>query len=518
MNFRAGLRALLAVTAPLLLNTLALSASEPEALRFDVRAFEIEGSLPIPVDRSQAILVPFTGKAVGLEELQAAAKALESELSAQGYVFYHVVLPPQTLGETVKLRVLPFALADVSVSGNKHFSNENVLASLPALKPGESPNVAAVARDRAHSNEHPARQVDVTFRQSQTPDSVDADVKVQDSRPLRVYASLQNTGEDRTGDWRSTIGVRHGNLFNRDHALSASYTSSPGHWDDVRQYGLFYTAPFYSLGGSLTAFASHSDVDSGTIAEAFNVSGGGDFVGLRWKQHLTPAGAYSHSLELGIEDRFFDNGMEFGSTDLGIDVRSRPVTLAYQGRIDRSGATYAGRLEYARNLSTGNHNNDSAYSGNRMGADPEWDAWRGSIEGNRAAGPWILGARIAGQYSDEPLISGEQFGIGGAQSVRGLKEREVSGDKGYLLTIEASTPLPWEGVRAAVFMDNGEVWIKNASAGQHSRQDAASVGVGLRWSYGGWISLVLDIAQVVDGTDATDSGHRRAHTALVAQF
>jgi hemolysin activation/secretion protein len=302
MSYRNKRGALLVVIVTALTAIPAFAASEPEPPRFQARGFEIEGELPIPREQAQVVLAPFVGESVGLEQLQGAAKALEAELSARGHAFYRVVLPPQTLeGSVVRLRVLPFKLAGIAVSGNHNFSNENVLASLPALRQGESPNVARVARNRAHVNEHPAKRVEVTFQQSRMPDAVDADVKVQDSPPLSVYASLQNTGEDRTGDWRATVGVRHGNLFDRDHALSASYTSSPGHWGDVRQYGMFYTVPFYAQGGSLTAFASYSNVNSGTIADAFQVSGGGKFFGARWKQHLTPAGAYSHAVEAGAE-------------------------------------------------------------------------------------------------------------------------------------------------------------------------------------------------------------------------
>ena len=63
---------------------------------------------------------------------------IEAELTASGYAFYRVIVPPQALESVVKIQVLPFRLANVSVSGNKHFSNENVLASLPSLRKGDT--------------------------------------------------------------------------------------------------------------------------------------------------------------------------------------------------------------------------------------------------------------------------------------------------------------------------------------------------------------------------------------------
>ena len=105
--------------------------------QFEVTGYEIEGDLPIPRERAQAILAPYTGRAVTLSQLKDAAKALETALSESGYPFYRVILPAQTAESVVKLRVLTFRLGNVSVQNNRYFSKENVLRSLPALRPGE---------------------------------------------------------------------------------------------------------------------------------------------------------------------------------------------------------------------------------------------------------------------------------------------------------------------------------------------------------------------------------------------
>ena len=95
------------------------------------------------------------------------------------------------------------------------------------MKKGESPNIAAIGRNRSAANEHPSKQLDITFRQSDIPDSVDADVKVTDERPLGFFVGLNNTGDRRTGNWRATLGAQHTNLWNLDHSVTATYTTSP---------------------------------------------------------------------------------------------------------------------------------------------------------------------------------------------------------------------------------------------------------------------------------------------------
>jgi len=490
-------------------------AAEP---RFAVLSFQFEGDLPIPRERALAILAPYTGEAVRIEDLQSAAAALEAELLARGFSFYRVILPPQSLEGTALLRVLPFKLANATVSGNRHFSTQNVLRSLPALRKGESPNIGEVGRNRAAANEHPTKEIDITFRQSETPDSVDAEVRVQDQAPFSVFIGLNNTGDRRTGSYRATLGVQHSNLWDRDHSVTATYTTSPEKTSEVKQYGLYYRIPFYPVSGALTVFYAFSDVNSGTVANAFEVSGRGEFAGVHWRQHLTPIGAYSHSLEAGLDDRFFDNNVVFGATQLGVDVRSRPVNFTYLARYDQAESSISGSLQYARNLHGGADNNDAAYSGNRAGATRDWQAWRYSADGQWRAGPGAIAVRVRGQFTGEPLIPGEQFGLGGASSVRGLREREVTGESGISMSFEGLLPLPWEGWTALAFVDGGQVRVKDAIPGQMGRQGAWSAGLGLRWTFARSFQLAIDAAQVLDGTSVSEAGDRRVHFSLVYRY
>lgn len=53
---------------------------------------------------------------------------------------------------------------------------------------------------------------------------------------------------------------------------------------------------------------------------------------------------------------------------------------------------------------------------------------------------WWLNLRADGQWSSQPLISNEQFGAGGVNSVHGYREGEVFGDTGWRLGAEQKLP------------------------------------------------------------------------------
>lgn len=280
----------------------------------------------------------------------------------------------------------------------------------------------------------------------------------------------------------------------------------------------------------LSAFAVRSDVDSGTVGGSFDVTGRGEFYGLSYRQLFTLKGAYTHSAELGVQDRFFDNDVFFvaaaGSrgSDFGADARSRLLSLAYGGTYRFQKGTTGFDLAYERNVSGGSYNDDEAYKLARFGATSDWWALRLSAVLDYALPKdWTARARFDGQYSDQALIAGEQFGIGCERSVRGFNERAVSGDAGFSASLEAwSPPLKYD-VRALVFGDLGVVTNQYPLPEEITSPTLGSVGVGLRWYWKDRLSVQADFAYILKGTDLefipdAASGDTKVHFNLVYRY
>jgi len=519
MNNTAALSAFVVLTVALL-QMPAVRAQATTEPRFAVTGYKVDGDNPLSPAATQTLLAPFAGEAVTIDRLQAAASALETGLKDQGYGFLRVIIPPQDAQGVITLRVLAFKLNAVNVSGNQHFDTANILASLPALRTGATPNLREIARAQALANDHPSKQVAVTIQQGKAADTVDAAVKVDDGKPLQWFGSLDNSGTNDSGRTRLGVGVSHSNLFNRDHSVTATYTTSPdGHSSDLQQYGVYYRAPIYAWNGALSAYYTKSNSDSGLVANFFNVSGSGEFYGLRWTHRLLPFGSYSHAAEIGVENRFFDNEVAFNNVPISVDVRSRPLLLRYTGRQDGPAYGVRGSLEFAQNLhGGGGSNDDAAYSGNRAGATADWQALRYALDGSQALGAWAVSAKLRGQASGDALIPGEQFGLGGASAVRGLEEREGTGDQGLLGSVEVMTPQIAEGLRLLAFADAGQVRNHQAGAGIEAQQGAGSAGMGLRYQWRRNLSLAVDWAYVLNGAGTTNKHDSRMHASVVVRY
>ena len=494
---RVGIRHVLALTAALLFWATPAVAQ----ILFSIEQFEIIGENPLSAFDTDATLAPFLGPQDGLSGVEDAAAALEEAIKADGNYFHRVIVPPQqAVAGVFRLEVLSFGLSSISVEGNEHFDEANILRSLPALDQDSAPNSLAVARALQLSNRHPSRRVAVFMREAEAGSGLAADVRVRDSRPYSVFGSIDNMGDEQSGVSRVSVGLQHTNLFNRDHGLTVSYTTSPESTGGVQQMGAFYRAPLYRLSGELAAYYTESDVDTGRVGDAFDVSGAGRFVGLSYKHILKPLGNYNHVAGISVDDRLFENNTLFGGQPIGFDVRSRPLTFEYSGTIESGLERRNFYFQYALNLGSGNHNTERAYVANRFGADPTWYTFRfgGDIRHPLPYGLSLRG-QLRVQYSPDLLISGEQFGVGGMHSVRGFEQRELTGDKGMEALVEVYTPPLKYNVQLLAFLDAGAVDVGSDDDTGVNGEVVASFGLGLRWYWLNHVGVTFDAAYVFEG-------------------
>ncbi|WP_374336609.1 ShlB/FhaC/HecB family hemolysin secretion/activation protein [Methyloversatilis sp.] len=515
-------------------------AQEPT---IDVQRFEIEGDNPLGAERTAAILSAHVGPARTLNQLEDAALALEKALQDEGQPFHRVLIPAQKPAQgAVVLQIVHFTLSEVEIEGNEHFSNENIRRSLPALVEGRAPDLRAIGRDLTAANSHPSKNVQLTFREGRAPDTLAAGLKVRDVDPIAIFSSLNfhrriEDHDNRDSTYRFALGIQHSNLFDRDHVATLSYTTDlrPGRVSETTLLGAFYQMPLLGSGRSVSAYYTYSDVSSGRVQQggsSVDVAGSGEFWGLRVTQALPRIDVLQQSLSAAIDFKHFDNKTTLSNLGvvqpLGSDTGSRPLSLRYVLRADIEPMSIGGSIEYAWNTGGGIGNDRAAYL--RDGNDFHWDAWRATLDFSRLVANWTVMARARGQWSGDPLISGEQFGLGGTGSVRGFRDREVSGERGYQVTLEAIGPgISQYALQPVLFMDFGSIYLRprnNDPAQVSAREGMLSAGVGLRWNWQRKLDLSLDLAHVFDGrrdvpnqiTASTQSGDNRLHLGLFYRF
>jgi hemolysin activation/secretion protein len=528
-TLRAWVALLACLAAALAQAQQGLSQAGAAATPFRIAGFELTGDIPLAQEETTRLLAPFLGPKATLSTLQQASAALEAALKTQGYTLHRVSLPAQELGGRVKLVVVKFVIGKVSVEGHAKFSDAQVRASLPELQEGATPNFRVMAVQTALANENPARQVQVVIKESAEPDKIDARVLVQEGPLWNAALSLANTGSDATGNDRLSLVLGHSNVFGLDHQVAGAYTSSVERSDQVQQVGLNYRIPLYRQGAMLGMSYTESSV-VGHFG-SFNSTGSGTTLGLNYSLYRPPQGGSRSYWTGSLDDKVFHAAKINGAVVAGLSDRgSRPLTLGYTRRVESDARNWSYSAELAFNLAGSSGNNLAAYqSEDQRIRTVNWSVLHLGLDYLAPLpGGWLWRAKGQAQYSGDALIVGEQFGLGGAASVRGTGERVLAGDSGVLASLELSGPELLPGLRLMGFVDGG--WLGNnhaaaSSAGKLANDQLSSAGLGLQLHsrhatlLAQWGHVVGGASQPVGGNPALPkAGDEKLHLSLSARF
>lgn len=511
--------------------------------RFEIRRFAFDGATLVPLERLEAATAAFTGPARSFADVQRALEAVARLYGEAGFSAVQVLLPEQELERgDIRLRIVEAKLGRVIVEGNRHFDEDNIRASVPSLAAGKAPNIRAIARDLRVANENPAKQATVLLRMGRAEAAVDAVVRVVDEEPARFSVTLDNSGTEDTGVPRLGLGYRNANFGGTDNVLALQYVGGMHEADDAAGasgvpgdraliLGASLRVPLYASGDALEFLGGYSNVNSGTAGDLYTITGAGGIFAARYLQNLDRVGAYGHRLAWAWDFRGYHN-KDFKQTgsdsQLTPDIAVHPISLTYQGLWRRQASETSFSAGALRNIPGGPDGAPEDFC--RLGPNPPQGSSRTDGMGNcpdpgYSAVRWAFNHSLAlprdwqlrfgmnGQYTRDMLVSGEQFGIGGADSVRGFEERAFADDKGYRGTLEVYTPdagarTGWSGarLRALAFYDWGGVRRNYPVPPDPEAQHIASAGLGLRFSRGANLGLRMDYGWVLDAGGSPGAG------------
>ena len=532
-------RALFVTSAVLLTCVLAAQAGaqttdSAAAPRVQVQRYSVEGNTLLPAASVDAALDAYKGSR-SLAELKSAAAALQAAYAQAGYGGVIVYVPPQDQLDAgvVALKVVEGRIAHVTVSGNQRDATAAVLKSVPALKPGATPEPQRFDRQIALANQNPARQLAVTLEPGAAQGEIEARIAVTEQPETRWFLSADNTGNHQTGRSRANLGLQQANLFGSDASLNLQAQMAPQKPGAVAVLSGGLRAPIYDAGLMLDVVGAWSDVDGGTTSTAagpLQFSGKGAVLGFRLGGALPSSGEFTQRLAAGMDWRDYRNncsitGLPEGACGTsGASVSVSPFALEYQAQWNGD-SPVALQVSYAGNTAAfGAYRHASDVDAVRPGAPLKYQVIRLNLMGqlNLPAG-WQIGVRAAAQGTRDALVPGEQFGLGGANAVRGYEEREVTGDQAFYGSMELRGPDlgsaegPVRHIQLLAFGDAGRVWnhLGSACMGTATMCSLASVGLGARLSSGPW-SLRMDLAESLKA--GTTTGRHKTFLHVQASY
>jgi len=498
---------------------------------FPVLEYRVEGNTLMPTIDIERAVMPYLGEGKTIKDVESARQSLEKIYHAHGYQTVLVNIPQQEVSSgIVRLTVIEAPVGQVQIKGSRFHSLQEINATVPQLQGGVVPNFNEVQKELAQINHTEDLHVTPVLRASATPGQVDVELDVQDQLPLHAMLEANNRYSANTSQLRLIGEVSYDNLFQRNQSMSVEYQTAPEHPDQAKIWSISYVIPTQ---GSLVwaLYAVRSDSNIAAVGN-LDVIGNGSIYGVRLIEPLpSTSPSFYHNFTAGVDYKDFKQDVELqGSDSLASPAKYPPFTLQYtatwlgpQEATHSAAATTAARSSTTLDLGVnflvrGLGTDAEQFAVKRAGAGPSYFILHPGLQRQQIIwGNWSLVGKADGQLASGPLISNEQYGAGGVESVRGYTESERLGDNGMRGSLELRTPQLLSGHPRFtqsywyLFADGARVRIIDPLPGERTGYDLASEGIGFRFKYGG---LSTDL----DGARADTVGYVTRVGSYSAQF
>jgi len=207
----------------------------PSGPKFEVRRYDVAGNTLLPPEVLDSYLTNAIGPEVSFSQIQKALGELQLGYRERGWATASVGLPQQQLTNgVVRVQVTEGVLTDLRVTGNRHFSSNNVLQSLPSLKTNMLVNSRVFQRELDIANQNRDRQIYPTLGPGPDLGTSSLELRVKDRLPLHGRGDVDNYNTPRTPRWRINTSLQYNNLWQEEHQIGFSYGFSPQQYKEPR--------------------------------------------------------------------------------------------------------------------------------------------------------------------------------------------------------------------------------------------------------------------------------------------
>ncbi len=508
------------------------SVATPSARTFDVEAYDVDGTKLLTAEVVGDAVYPYLGPGRTAADIEKARAALEKVYRDRGYSTVVVDLPEQTVSDNiVRLHVVEATVGRLRVTGARYFSPEAIKREAAAFKEGQAPNINLAQAEMAELNRDPDRRVSPVLRAGAVPGTVDVDLAVSDTLPFHASVELNNDHNQYTVPLRSYVSLTYDNLFQLDHSATFTYGVAPEDRANSEIFAGSYLAPFANTPISLLVSGYHSNSNVATLGDT-TVLGNGYSVGPRLVIQLPRVGDLIQSVNFGIDYRNFNENIAQQSlpnqpvtTPTHVPIDYFPLVAAYTVQRNSDKATTSATLSISTGV-LGLGSDAAKFYNARFNA--RGDFLHVNLDVTQTETLWrglTASQHVAGQISDGPLVSSEEFAGGGFTSVRGYLQSEAIGDEGLTGQLELVTPTLksnatrlFDLLRVYGFVDGGSIWVLQPLAGQEKYFALASAGAGVRIALFRHISGDVAVAVPFISGLATHADRPRATFSLKSDF
>ena len=452
-----------------------------EVITFELKKIVTDASAVLTDAELDAIIKPYEGKQVQLNDIYAIVDKINALYNDKGYVTCRAFLPPQTITDgTVKLLLVEGRTGSTIVNNNKYTKTKYITNRMHLAK-GEIANIKQLNKDLLLFNATNSTQLRIMMKAGTEPGTTDYEITAYE--PMRDTWTIfeDNAGSDTSGEYRTGLFFNTKSLSGHCDALSLGTVISEG----TKAANVMYSRSLGRSGTKMNLVYSTNAVEVVKGEYEDMIKGHANSYAIGFTQPIVVNETTRTELSLDYNRQnsktdFMPAGTRFNIVDDSVQDFSLGFTITNYGASHvfyQKHSYVRGYSESTPDMSAQNSQNFGFYKFNAM-----------YQKLYKAGQMWSL--RADAQWSgSESMVSSRQFYMGGMYSVRGYKENYLGGDGGFTFSAEYAVPVINKNTSAFTFFDYGHVYGNGQSDDQHNV--LSSVGLGIRSTINQYCSASL---------------------------
>ena len=456
-------------------------AAQGEVITFELKKIVTDASAVLTDAELDAIIKPYEGKQVQLNDIYAIVDKINALYNDKGYVTCRAFLPPQTITDgTVKLLLVEGRTGSTIVNNNKYTKTKYITNRMHLAK-GEIANIKQLNKDLLLFNATNSTQLRIMMKAGAEPGTTDYEITAYEPKRDTWTIFEDNAGSDTSGQYRTGLFFNTKSLSGNCDALSLGTVISEG----TKAANVMYSRSLGRSGTKMNLMYSTNAVEVVKGDYEDMIKGHANSYAIGFTQPIVVNETTRTELSLDYNRQnsktdFMPAGTRFNIVDDSVQDFSLGFAVTNYGASHvfyQKHSYVRGYSESAPDMSAQNSQNFGFYKFNAM-----------YQKLYKAGQMWSL--RADAQWSgSEGMVSSRQFYMGGMYSVRGYKENYLGGDSGFTFSAEYAVPVINKNTSAFTFFDYGHVYGNGQSDDQHNV--LSSVGLGIRSTINQYCSASL---------------------------
>jgi hemolysin activation/secretion protein len=481
-----------------------------DADTFIVHRFAFSGNTVFTDSQLRRIVSGYIGRQISSDDLENARRKLTEVYVNSGYITSGVVVPDQDVsGGTVRFQIIEGKLRRQSIELSRedtparrfYFAlRDSYIVDRIIGGAGRVLNIVNLKQSLDLLRQNPnIKRINAELEPGAAPGDSHLDVRVAENQPYHLSIDFNNRRPPSVGAEEFTAHAWTTNLTGNSDSLTMDYTAFTGDFQEQQfsnldNFGADYALPLNA--SDTTLDVSFSRTNSPVIENPFaslDIKSDTQSTALTLTQPLvrnTTEQFDTVDFSLFVSGSFRQNkttllGESFTFSPGAVNGTSRVTAIRFGPELDIRNQQQA--ISLRSTFSVGVDALGATIHGDDV-PDSQFVDWLGQFQYVRRLFDTDnqLIFRTAAQISDSPLLSLEQFSLGGFDTVRGYRENEAVRDDAIASTLEFHIPFPGiprhEGVSIldlAPFADIGYAQNLPGTSGGAAPKFLSSLGVGL---------------------------------------